>query len=63
MPADHAGSHTGPPIKDPHRLRLVTILLAYSVPGGAGGSLVGAEEMAAALNENRINILVADIQR
>jgi predicted outer membrane protein len=22
-------------------LRLVTILLAYSVPGGAGGSLVG----------------------
>jgi len=25
--------------------------------------LVGAEEIAAALNENRINILVADIQR
>jgi hypothetical protein len=39
------------------------ILLAYSVPGGAGGSLVGAEEIAAALNEDRINILVVDIQR
>ncbi len=26
--------------QDHHRLRLVTILLAYSVPGGAGGSLV-----------------------
>ena len=42
---------------------LSPILLAYSVPGGAGGSLVGAEKIAAALNENRINILVADIQR
>ncbi|MDX3637053.1 hypothetical protein PV728_44075 [Streptomyces europaeiscabiei] len=41
---------------------LSPILLAYSVPGGAGG-LAGAEEIAAALNENRINILVADIQR
>ncbi|MET9405795.1 hypothetical protein ABZX90_08420 [Streptomyces sp. NPDC002935] len=27
---------------DPRRLRLVTILLAYSVPGGASGSLAGA---------------------
>lgn len=27
--------------REPNGLRLVTILLAYSVPGGAGGSLVG----------------------
>ncbi|MEU7061475.1 hypothetical protein [Streptomyces sp. NPDC046197] len=34
---------TGPPGQrtDQRRLRLVTILLAYSVPSGAGGSLVG----------------------